>query len=65
MSVQTHPNETISPLFDATVLATEEAIVNALVAAEDMTGDRGHVARAIDHTALQRVLREYNRLESR
>lgn len=62
MSVEMHPNDTISPLFDATVLATEEAIVNALVAAEDMTGDRGHVARAIDHEALRRVLAEHNRL---
>jgi D-aminopeptidase len=49
-------------LFDATVLATEEAIVNAMVAARDMTGDRGHVARAIDHDELQSVLRQYNRL---
>jgi D-aminopeptidase len=64
MSVQMHPNETISPLFDATVLATEEAIVNALVAAEDMTGDQGHVAKAIDHEALRRVLADYNRLAS-
>jgi D-aminopeptidase len=56
-------NDNISPLFDATVLATEEAIVNAMVAAEDMTGDRGHVAVAIDHGKLQDVLRRYNRLE--
>ena len=56
-------NENISPLFDATVLATEEAIVNAMIAAEDMTGNGGHVVHAIDHDKLREVLREYNRLE--
>jgi D-aminopeptidase len=55
-------NDAISPLFDATVLATEEAIVNAMVAAKDMQGDLGHVAKAIDHDDLRRVLRQYNRL---
>ncbi|HEX5764548.1 MAG TPA: P1 family peptidase [Woeseiaceae bacterium] len=57
-----HANDTISPLFDATVLATEEAIINALVAAKDMTGDRGHVVKAIDHDELRKVLQQYNRL---
>ena len=56
-------NENISPLFDATVLATEEAIVNAMIAAEDMTGNGGHVVKAIDHDKLRQVLRQYNRLE--
>lgn len=55
-------NDRISPLFDATVLATEEAIVNAMVAARDMTGDRGHLVNAIDHEKLRDVLRRYNRL---
>lgn len=62
MSVTMHPNDSISPLFDATVLATEEAIVNAMIAARDMTGDQGHTAKAIDHGELRRVLRQYNRL---
>lgn len=61
--VRMHSNDRISPLFDATVLATEEAIVNAMIAAEDMTGDRGHSATAIDHQQLRSVLRQYNRLE--
>jgi D-aminopeptidase len=65
MRVTMLANENISPLFDATALATEEAIVNAMVAAEDMTGDRGHRAYAIDHDALRRVLRDYNRLARR
>ena len=37
-------------------------IVNALIAGRDMTGDRGHVVRAIDHEQLIEVLRKYNRL---
>ena len=41
-------NDRIDPLFNATVLATEEAIVNAIVAARDMTGDQGHTVHAID-----------------
>jgi D-aminopeptidase len=65
MSVTMLANENISPLFEATVLATEEAIVNALIAAEDMRGDRGHVVNAIDHEALRRLLREYHRLDRR
>lgn len=55
-------NDSISPLFNATVLATEEAIVNAMVAARDMTGDRGHTVHAIDHDKLREILRQYNRL---
>ena len=55
-------NEDIVPLFEATVQATEEAIINALVAGRTMTGNRGNTVTAIDHDALQNVLREYNRL---
>jgi D-aminopeptidase len=55
-------NDEISPLFDATVLATEEAIINAMVAAREMRGNGGHVVKAIDHDELRRVLRQYNRL---
>jgi len=56
-------NEDINPLFSATVQATEEAIINALVAGRDMTGNRGNTVKGIDHGQLKRVLREYNRLE--
>ncbi|MEX0976979.1 MAG: P1 family peptidase [Woeseia sp.] len=63
-NVQMHANDSISPLFDATVHATEEAIVNALIAARDMTGDRGHVVKAIDHEELRGVLQLYNRLDN-
>ncbi len=56
------PNERINPLLRATVQATEEAIVNALVAAEDMTGINGNKAHAIPHERLREVVRKYGRL---
>lgn len=55
------PNNDLTPLFLATVEATEEAIVNALVAAETMSGAGGTVY-ALPHDQLQAVLRKYNRL---
>ena len=61
--IESVPNEDIVPLFEATVQATEEAIINALVAGRTMTGNRGNTVTAIDHQQLQQVLREYNRLE--
>jgi D-aminopeptidase len=54
-------NERISPLFSATVEATEEAIVNALVAAETMRGANGRVVEALPHELLRKVLRKYGR----
>jgi L-aminopeptidase/D-esterase-like protein len=60
------PNERISPLFEATIQATEEAIVNAMVAAETMTGADGLKVYALPHERLRAALRKYNRLvESR
>jgi D-aminopeptidase len=56
------PNERITPLFEATVQATEEAILNALVAARDMTGADGHTAIALPHDRLREVLAKYHRL---
>jgi L-aminopeptidase/D-esterase-like protein len=56
------PNERMNPLFEATVQATEEAILNALVAAETMTGRDGHKALALPHERVKEVLRKYNRL---
>lgn len=54
------PNDRMSPFFEATVTATEEAIINALVAAETMSGANGHRAIALPHERLQQVLRKYN-----
>ncbi len=63
VSIDTLPNDSILPLFRATVESTEEAIINALIAARDMTGHEGHVVKAIDHEELRSVMREYNRLQ--
>ncbi|OQA40789.1 MAG: Peptidase family S58 [Chloroflexi bacterium ADurb.Bin325] len=55
-------NSRMDALFAATVQATEEAIVNALVAAEDMVGRQGHKAYALPVDRLQAVLRKHSRL---
>jgi L-aminopeptidase/D-esterase-like protein len=56
------PNDQINPLFRATVAATEEAIVNALLAAETMKGLDGNTAFALPHERLRDALRKYGRL---
>ncbi len=56
------PNDLMSPLFYATAQATEEAIVNAMVAAETMVGMNGNRVYQIPHDRLREVLRDYNRL---
>jgi len=56
------PNERMNPLFEATVQATEEAIVNALVAAETTTGVDNRTVVALPHDRLQQALKKYNRL---
>ncbi len=55
-------NDRLDPIFTAVVQATEESVINALVAAETMTGQSGHRAIALPHDRLQDVLRRYNRL---
>jgi D-aminopeptidase len=50
-------------LFEATVQATEEAIVNAMVAARDMQGNGGHYAKAISHTELVKLLKKFGRYQ--
>jgi L-aminopeptidase/D-esterase-like protein len=57
------PNASINPIFEATVQATEEAIVNALVAARTMTGINGATYFALPHDELRVLLKRYNRLE--
>ena len=59
------PNDRMNPVFEATVQATEEAIVNALVAAETMTGADNHKVIALPHERLKEVLKKYNRLVER
>jgi L-aminopeptidase/D-esterase-like protein len=56
-------NRRISAVFEATVQATEEAVINALVGAETMTGANDRRVEAISHESLRQVLRKYNRLQ--
>jgi D-aminopeptidase len=62
VAVQMLPNDRMDALFEATVQATEEAEVNALVAARTMTGADGHAVDALPHDRLREVLKKYNRL---
>jgi L-aminopeptidase/D-esterase-like protein len=62
VNLQMLPNDRMNPLFHATVTATEEAIVNAMVAADTMVGVDGHTAIGLPHDRLQQALRKYNRL---
>ncbi|MEO5509408.1 MAG: P1 family peptidase, partial [Longimicrobiales bacterium] len=57
------PNTRINPLFTATIQATEEAIVNALLAAKTMTGADDLRVHALPHDRLLDALRKYNRLK--
>ena len=56
------PNDSLDDFFAATVEATEESIVNAMVAARDMTGADDHFVQALPHERLREVLARYNRL---
>jgi D-aminopeptidase len=56
------PNDSLDPIFLATVQATEEAVVNAMVAAETMKGIDDHEVIALPHDRLREVLKQYNRL---
>ena len=57
------PNDRINPVFLGTVQATEEAIINAMIAAETMTGRDGNTVYAIPHDRLIEVMKKYNRFK--
>ena len=57
------PNDLINPLFEATVQAVEEAIINAMVAAETTEGINGNKAYALPHQLVIDLLRKYNRIK--
>ena len=57
------PNEQMSPLFEATAQATEESILNALIAAKDMTGKNNTKVYALPHDRLIEILKKYNRIK--
>ena len=60
-SVQALSNNYIDPLLMASAYATEEAIINSMVAAEDMIGYRGVSVKALPHQELQEIMKQYNR----
>src|SRR5208282_554096 len=62
VDVRMVPNDLIEPVFASTVQATEEAVINAMVAAETMTGIENHKVIALPHDRLREVLKKYNRL---
>jgi L-aminopeptidase/D-esterase-like protein len=62
-AVQTVPNDRLDPIFDATVQAVEEAIINSIVAnTHDMIGQNGHKIVALPHERLRAALKEHHRL---
>jgi D-aminopeptidase len=64
-TVQSIDNDHLDPLFEAAVQATEEAIVNAMVAARDMQGQDGRYAKAIAHAELVALMKRFGRYTPR
>ena len=60
-SVETVPNDRLDPVFDAVVQATEEAVVNALIDNQSMTGRDDHKVEALSHDRVRELLKKYNR----
>jgi D-aminopeptidase len=61
-SIQTIPNDLLDPIFSGVVQATEEAIMNALVDNQTMTGANNHRVDALPHDRLREILKKYDRL---
>jgi D-aminopeptidase len=59
--VQTIPNDLLDPIFAGVAQATEEAVVNALVDNQSMTGRDNHRVDALPHDRLRELLKKYNR----
>ncbi len=60
-SIEALSNEHIDPLLSTSTYATEEAIINALVAAETMTGRDSLTVNALPHAELQSIMKQYGR----
>jgi len=60
-SVETVPNDRLDPIFDAVVQATEEAVANALIDNQTMTGRDNHKVEALSHERIRELLTKYNR----
>jgi D-aminopeptidase len=55
-------NDYLDPLFFASAYASEEAIINSMIAGEAMTGHNGMSVEALPHDRLMEVMRQYKRL---
>ena len=62
-SISSMPNDLLMPVFEATVQVVEEAIINAMIAAETMEGINGNTSYAIPHDVLVETLKKYNRIK--
>ena len=62
-SISSMPNDLLMPVFEATVQVVEEAIINAMIAAETMEGINGNTSYAIPHEVLVETLKKYNRIK--
>jgi D-aminopeptidase len=63
VSVKQFPNDEINPLFEGTVQAVEEAIINAMVAADTMVGVNGNTTYALPHDKVIELLKKYGRIK--
>ncbi|WP_426411754.1 P1 family peptidase [Bradyrhizobium ganzhouense] len=58
------PNNRLDTLFEATARAVEEAILNAMIAAESMVGRENRLVAAIEHDSMREIMRDYGRLNA-
>ena len=65
VDVRMMPNDSLNPVFEATVQATEEAIVNAMIGAETMSGAHGSRVTALPHDQVREILTKHSRLTPR
>ncbi|CAF3866942.1 unnamed protein product [Rotaria sordida] len=63
LNLEMLPNEEMDPFFEAVTQATEEAILNAMIAAKTMEGLYGNKIYAIPHERIREILKKYNRLQ--
>ncbi|WP_340067163.1 P1 family peptidase [Ascidiimonas aurantiaca] len=59
------PNDQLLAIFEGTVWAVEEAVINSMIAAETMEGINGNTAYAIPHDLLVKALKKYNRIQDK
>ena len=62
-TVETVSNDWMNDIFEATIQAVEEAIINAMVSAETMEGINGNKVYALPHDKLIEIMKKYNRIK--